>query len=155
MSIEDVTYTDYSQCSADFINGIEFLKRGMVTQANHCFEMAYEKVSYSDIHHNKYASFCGYTRVLTGDRGGVSICREVAVNEIYDGDVFYNLAKAEWHYKNRKKTVYSLKEGLSVDASHPGLCELRKDIGVRRKKTFPFLSRSHSLNATIGKLLRK
>lgn len=155
MSVEKITYKDYSLCSPNFINGIEFLKRGMVVQASHCFELAYEQTSYSDIHYNKYASFCGYVRVLNGDRGGLSICREVARNELYDGDVFYNLAKAEWCFKDRKRTVHALIQGMEVDYMHPGMREFRKDLGIRKKTAIGFLPRNHALNNKVGKLFRK
>ena len=155
MSSESVTYRDYSLCNPNFINGVEFLKRGMISQACHCFEMAYEKISYKDLHYSKYASFCGYARVLNGDRGGLSICREVARDELYDGDVFYNLAKSEWFFKDRKRTVESLHKGMSVDRMHPGLCELRKELRIRKKTPIRFLPRDHTLNNIIGKLFRK
>ena len=155
MNIETVTYTDYSLCNPNFINGIEFLRRGMVSQANHCFEMAYEQVSYNDAHYNKYASFCGYTRILTGDRGGLSICREVARTERYDGDVFFNLAKSEWYFKNRKRTIDVLRKGLQVDDLHPGMQELRKSLGIRKRAAIVFLPRDHVLNNKVGKLFRK
>ncbi|VAW61100.1 hypothetical protein MNBD_GAMMA09-487 [hydrothermal vent metagenome] len=152
---EHITYQDYSLCSPNFINGIEFLKRGMLSQASHCFEMAYEKVSYRDLHYTKYASFCGYARVLNGDRGGLSICREVARNEMYDGDVYYNLAKSEWHYKDRKRTVLTLEQGLGVDEQHPGLRDFRSSLGVRKKIIVGPLSRNNVLINKIGKLFRK
>jgi len=155
MGMKQETYRDYSLCSPHFINGIEFLKRGMVSQASHCFEMAYEQVSYSDVHHNKYASFCGYARVLSGDRGGLNICREVAMKELYDGDVFYNLAKTEWHLNDRKRTVEVIEKGLGVDDKHPGLRELRNNLGVRKPPIIRFLPRNNLINKKIGKLLRK
>lgn len=155
MSIEQVTYKDYSLCSPDFINGIEFLKRGMISQARHCFELAYEQTPYSDLHYNRYASFCGYCRVLNGDRGGLSICREVARNELYDGDVFYNLAKSEWHYNDRKRTVAILSLGLGIDDKHPGMRKLRDTLGFRKKIAIRFLPRNHVINNRLGMLFRK
>lgn len=155
MSAEQVTYKDYSLCSPHFINGVEFLKRGMLVQAAHCFEMAYEQTSYSDTFYSKYASFCGYTRVLNGDRGGLSICREVARNERKDGDVFYNLARLEWHFNDRKRTVSVLSEGLQVDAMHQGMCDLQQSLGVRKKKPIIFLPRNNPLNNRVGKLFRR
>jgi len=156
MDIEKVTYKDYSTCDPNFINGVEFLARGLIAQAAHCFELAYERVNYRDIHHNKYASFCGYARVLSGgDRGGLSLCREVARNERYDGDVFLNLAKSEWFFKGRKRTVAALKNGLLVDYMHPGLRELRRSLGTRKRSPIIFLPRAHTLNNALGKLFRK
>jgi len=156
MNIEKVTYKDYSLCDPNFIKGIELLAQGGITQAAHCFELAYEQVKYQDVHHNKYASFCGYARVLNGgDRGGLSLCREVARRELYDGDVFFNLAKAEWFFKARKRTIGALKEGLKIDFMHPGLRELRNNLGVRKKAPIMFLPREHAFNNGLGKLLRK
>jgi len=150
-----VTNKDYSLCNPNFINGIEFLKRGMVSQAGHCFEMAYEKISYNDINYNRYASFCGYTRVLNGDRGGLSICREVACNELYDGDVFFNLAKSEWYFKDRKRTINTLQQGLEIDCMHPGMRDFSNELCMRKKSAIGFLPRNHALNNALGKLFRK
>ncbi|MCW9048100.1 MAG: hypothetical protein OQK46_08485 [Gammaproteobacteria bacterium] len=155
MSIQNVTYKDYSLCCPDFINGIEFLKRGMISQARHCFEVAYEQTTYRDVHYNKYASFCGYVRALAGDRGGVAICREVARNELYDGDVFFNLAKSEWHFKDRKRTVDSLIHGMEVDNMHPGMRELSAELRMRKKAAISFLPRNSALNNKLGKFFRK
>ena len=156
MDIKKVTYKDYSLCDPSFTEGIELLAQGLIAQAAHCFELAYEKVTYSDIYHDKYASFCGYLRVLSGgDRGGLSLCREVARSELYDGDVFYNLARAEWYFKARKQTVSALRDGLKVDFMHPGLRELRKSLGVRKRAPIIFLPRTHALNNGLGKLFRK
>jgi len=156
MNIEKVTYKDYSLCDPNFRQGIDLLVDGLIVQAAHCFELAYERVTYKDMHHNKYASFCGYARVLNGgDLGGLSLCREVARRELYDGDVFFNLAKAEWFFKARKRTINALREGLKVDFMHPGLRELRNALGVRKKAPIMFLPREHVLNNGLGKLLRK
>ncbi len=127
----------------------------MISQARHCFELAYEQVSYNDLHYNKYASFCGYTRVLSGDRGGLMICREVIVNELYDADIFYNLAKSEWVYKNRKRTVDALLKGLTVDSAHPGIKNLCRKMCLRKRSVIRFLPRDNALNSFIGRLFRK
>lgn len=155
MSVESVTYKDYSLCDPNFINGIELLEKGMISQANHCFEIAYEQVSYSDLHYSKYASFCGYSRVLSGDRGGLMLCREVVANEMYDADVYFNLAKSEWHFKNRKRTIESLLKGLEIDAAHPGIKGLCKTMSMRKRAVIGFLPRNNILNKAIGKLIRK
>lgn len=156
MNIEKVTYKDYSLCDPNFMQGIELLVEGLIAQAAHCFELAYERVTYKDVYYNKYASFCGYARVLNGgNRGGLPLCREVARRELYDGDVFFNLAKAEWFFKARKRTVSALRDGLRVDFMHPGLRELRNALGVRKKAPIMFLPREHVLNNGLGKLLRK
>jgi len=153
--MEKITDKDYREYSPHFINGIEFLRRGMLSQANHSFEMAYEQVTYSDKNYNKYASYCGYSRVLNGDRGGLSICREVARNELTDGDVFYNLAKSEWQFHDRKRTISVLEKGLEIDAVHLGMKKLRQSLGIRQKVLIGFLPRDNLLNKKLGKLFRR
>ncbi len=155
MELQQVTCKDNSNCCANFINGIEFLKRNMISQAAHSFEMAYEKVGYSDTHYNKYASFCGLTRVLLGDRGGLALCREVSRNETHDGDVFYNLARVEWHFKDRKRAVEALTNGIEIDEAHNGLWDFWGQIGMRKRKPITFLPRNNLLNNGLGRLFRK
>jgi len=155
MTNEVSTGENESYCHANFVNGVEFLKRGMNSQASRCFEMAYEKTTYSDAYYNKYASFCGYARVINGDRGGLVICREVARNEQSDGDVFYNLAKSEWYFKDRKRAVDSLLQGLQVDGLHEGICQLCDEMSMRKKTVIGFLPRNHAINNMLGKFLRK
>ncbi len=155
VSIEKITYSDYNLCDPSFIKGVELLRKGQNEQALYYFEVAYEKISYSDLYHNVYASFCGYARTLNGDRSGLVLCREVARYELHDADVFCNLAKIELFYKNRKRAVVVLLKGLNVDSSHPGVKSLCKKIGMRESSVFGFLPRNNVLNRVIGKLIRK
>lgn len=155
MSPLQVVYEDFSSCSSDFVEGIEALRERAIPRAMESFQQAYESVERSDVYRNKYASYCGLARVLSGDRSGLELCRESARVEIYDGDVFLNLARAEWFYKNRKSAVVALKKGLQIDNRHPGLREMREQMGIRLRCPLPFLPRSHPLNHALGKLLRR
>lgn len=148
-------YEDFSTCCSDFVEGIECLKERAIPKAVQRFQLAYESVGRNDIYYNKYASYCGLARVLSGDRGGLELCREVARREIHDGDVFLNLARAEWSFKNRKNTVIALKKGLQIDNRHPGLRLMREQLGIRQRSPLPFLPRSHKLNHALGKIMRK
>jgi len=154
MSPLQVVYDDFSTCCHDFIDGVEHLKDRSIPQAVESFQLAYESVSRTDTYHNKYESYCGLAKVMSGDRSGLEMCRHAAQNEITDGDVFYNLARAEWFYKNRKNVVIVLKKGLKLDNRHPGLRDMRTALGVRERCALPFLPRTHSLNRTLGILLR-
>lgn len=147
-------YENFSSCCMDFIDGIEHLKNRSVLKATQSFRLAYESVDRKNVYYNKYASYCGLSRVLSGDCTGIAMCREAANREYYDGDVFLNLARAEIFLKNRKNTVITLKKGLKLDNRHPGLREIRKQLGVRSRSPLPFLPRSHHLNQAIGKLMR-
>lgn len=147
-------YEDFSSCCNEFVEGVEHLKDRSMPKAVQSFQMAYESVDRSDIYHNKYASYCGLSRVLSGDNTGLELCREAARSEIHDGDVFLNLARAEWFCQNRKNTVVALKKGLQVDNRHPGLRQMREQLGIRQRSPLPFLPRSHPLNHALGKLMR-
>jgi len=152
---EQFVYGDLSHYSSDFKIGVGLFDIKSNEKALHHFQLAYESVNRSDIYHNKYASYCGLVRLINGDRGGLELCREVARNEIYDGDVFYNLARAEWRLRNRKKTIEALGKGLQIDNCHPGIHSMRKDLGVRKRVILPMLDRGHLINNSLGKLLRK
>jgi hypothetical protein len=141
--------------SDNFILGLAFLKKQLLTQALRNFQLAYDEVPYGDIYHNKYASYCGLTRVLNGDRAGVELCRDAARQEMIDGDVFLNLAYSEWHMKSRKRSVGILKKGLKIDAKHAGLNKFESFIGRRSRPIIFFISRDNFLNKTLGKMVRK
>lgn len=149
-----VVYEDFSSCCDDFVEGVSLLKdRAMPSAVSH-FQKAYESVGRADVYHNKYASYCGLAKVLSGDSTGLGMCRHAAKNELHDGDVYLNLARAEWFYENRKAVVVALKKGLQIDNRHPGLRQMREQLGIRQRSALPFLPRSHPLNHALGKLLR-
>ncbi len=155
MSPLQAVYEDFSACCNEFIDGVSHLKDRSIPQAIQSFQLAFDSVDRTDVYHNKYASYCGLARVLSGDQLGLQLCRDAARNEIRDGDVFLNLARAEWFFKNRKQTIIALKKGLQVDNRHPGLRQMREQLGFRQRSPLPFLPRSHPLNHGLGKLLRK
>lgn len=82
------------------------------------------------------------------------ICRKAAREEFYDGDVFYNLARAEWVYKNRKRTVDVLLEGMKVDRLHSGMSNFKEEIRFRENSAITFLPRNNPINNFIGQFLR-
>lgn len=155
MSPLQAVYEDFSACCNEFIDGVSYLKDRSIPQAIQSFQIAFDSVDRTDVYHNKYASYCGLARVLSGDQAGLQLCRDAARSEIHDGDVFLNLARAEWFFKNRKQTIIVLKKGLQVDNRHPGLRQMREQLGFRKRSPLPFLPRSHPLNHALGKLLRK
>jgi hypothetical protein len=142
MSIEahNYVYKDYSLHSKDFIGGIRCLKAGLNQDAKRYFQLSFESVRPRDVYHNRYASFCGLLRVLHGDHGGLILCRDASRGEIHDGDVFLNLARAEWFYSGRKKIVGAIFDGLQVDAKHVGLLQIQQDLGVRSAQPIPWLN---------------
>jgi hypothetical protein len=150
-----LVYENFDSCNEDFVEGIEHLKARAMPKAIRSFRLAYESVDRTNVYRNKYESFCGLSRVLSGDSEGLKLCREAAKNEHYDGDVYLNLARAELYLKHRKNTVVTLKKGLQIDKRHPGLRIVREALGVRKRSPLPFLPRSHHLNHSLGKIMRK
>ena len=150
-----VVYEDFRSCCDDFVEGVTLLKDRAMPSAIDRFQKAYDSVGRADVYRNKYESYCGLAKVLSGDSTGLEMCRHAAKGELHDGDVFLNLARAEWYYENRKAVVIALKKGLQIDNRHPGLRQMREQLGIRQRTALPFLPRSHPLNHALGKLLRQ
>jgi hypothetical protein len=147
-------YGDISHYCKNFKVGISLLSIDANRKAQNYFQLAYESVNYSDLYHNVYASYCGLSRVLNGDRLALQLCREAARNEMHNADVLLNLARAEWHLKHRMNSIAALNQGLKIDDKHPGIHKMKQEIGVRKRKIFPILDRSNPLNNSLGKLFR-
>ena len=150
-----IIYGDLSSYCKEFKAAVDLYNFNSSEKSLHLFQLAYESVNHSDMYHNKYASYCGMARLLNGDRGGLDLCRDAARSEINDADVFLNLARAEWHFQNRKKTIMALEKGLQINNRHPGLLKMREQLGIRKHKPLSIFGRNSSINKFFGKLLRK
>lgn len=148
-------YENFGACCEDYMDGIQHLKNHSMNKAAHSFDSAYQSVDPGSKYRNKYASYTGLSRVLSGDRTGIELCREAAENEVHDGDVYLNLARAEWFLENRQNTIAVLKKGLKCDPEHRGLIQMRQQLGVRERTAVPFLPRGHQLNRALGELMRE
>lgn len=146
---------DLNDYCDEFQHAIKHFNIKSIAESLHNFQLAYESVSRNDVFHNKYASFCGLSRLINGDRGGLELCRESAHSELYDADVYLNLARAEWRLRNRKRTIVALKKGLNIDNRHAGILKMREQLGIRRHVVLSALDRSHAINVYLGKLKRK
>ncbi|MCW8955920.1 MAG: hypothetical protein OQL09_03485, partial [Gammaproteobacteria bacterium] len=98
----NLAHDDTHATSNEFSRGVEHLNQKCMPEAVDRLQHAYESVGRGSVYHNKYASYCGLARVLSGDASGIQLCRDAARSEINDGDVFLNLARAELFLKNRK-----------------------------------------------------
>jgi hypothetical protein len=111
-----------------------------------------------DEHHefyNKVTSYLGLAQVLTSDRNGLLLCRDAASSGVLEGDVYLNLACAEWHANNRRRAVEAINYGREIDDSHQQLVRASILIDSRRRSMLPFLSREHFLNRLLGRMMRK
>ena len=109
-------------------------------------------------HHEQYnllLSGYGLARVLNGDQNGLLLCREAASNEVFDGDVFLNLACAEWYSDNRKRAIDAIRHGIKIDADNERLNRACAKLDCRVRCCFNFLPRGHRLNRLFGRLFRR
>ena len=119
------------------------------------FSEAMKSIDERHEHYNKLASFLGLARVLTSDRNGLLLCRDAASSEVLEGDVFLNLACAEWFAENRERAVDAVIRGRKIDADHEQLVKACMLLDSRRRIVFPFLQREHILNRIIGRMMRR
>lgn len=136
-------------------NAKDALKAKDYKAADRAFKKTLDSIDESHDHYNNVLSFYGLTQVLTSDENGLLLCRGAASNEVFEGDVFLNLACAEWHCNNRKRAIDAIRHGVRVDAGNKQLNRACAKLDCRKKCCFSFLPRTHKLNRMIGRLLRR
>jgi len=119
------------------------------------FREALNSIDEHDELYNKAASYLGLAQVLTSDRNGLLLCRDAASSGVVEGDVYLNLACAEWHANNRKRAIEAVSRGREIDANHQQLVRASILIDSRRRNTVPYLPRQHLLNRLLGRMMRK
>lgn len=135
--------------------GKDALKAKDYKAAERAFKVALESVEEHDEHYNSVLSYYGLTQVLNDDKNGLLLCRDAASNEVFDGDVFLNLACAEWESNNRKRAVDAIRHGVKIDADNKQLNRACAKLDCRKRCCFSFLPRGHKLNRIFGRLLRR
>lgn len=123
--------------------------------AERAFKIALDSI---DEHHGLYnnvLSYHGLSLVLTANKNGLLMCRDAASNEVFEGEVFLNLACAEWESGNRKRAVDAIRHGVKIDADNKLLNRACAKLDCRKKCCFSFLPRGHKLNRLVGRLLRR
>jgi len=138
-----------------FQNAKDVLKAQDYKAAERAFKKVLESTDEHSEHYNNVLSFYGLSQVLNGDNDGLLISRDAASNEVLDGEVFLNLACAEWHSNNRKRAIDAIRHGIKIDADNKQLNRACAKLDCRRRCCFNFLPRSHKLNQFFGRLRRK
>lgn len=138
-----------------FNKGRDALKAEDYKAAERAFNEAMQSVDEHHVLYNKVASYLGLAQVLTSDRNGLLLCRDAASSETMDGDVFLNLACAEWHTDNRKRAIDAIIRGREIDSAHDQLVRACMLLDSRRRNVFPFLPRQHFLNRVVGRMMRR
>ena len=136
-------------------NAKDALKAKDYKAAERAFKIALHSI---DEHHGQYnnvLSYYGLAQVLTSNKNGLLTCRDAASNEVFEGEVFLNLACAEWESGNRKRAVDAIRHGVKIDADNKQLNRACAKLDCRKKCCFGFLPRSHKLNRLVGRMLRR
>lgn len=120
------------------------------------FDTADENIGLSNNgQYNNVQSYYGLVQVLNSNENGLLLCRDAASNEMFDGDVFLNLACAELESDNRKRAIDAIQQGIKIDADHVQLKRACAILDCRKKCCLGFLSREHWLNRFLGRLMRR
>lgn len=136
-------------------NGKNSLRIKDYKAAERSFKKVLDSIDEHDEQYNNVLSHYGMSQVLNSNKEGLLLCRDAASNEVFDGEVFLNLACAEWHSLNRKRAVDAVRHGIKIDASNEQLNKACAKLDCRRRCCFSFLPRSHRLNRMFGRLLRR
>ena len=128
--------------------GLALLKGGYAVEAVFCFE---EIV----IFHGRLPGALSWMGLALaraeGDlKSSESLCIEAIQNNVFKADYYKNLAEVYLLMQDKSKAVQILRNGLSLDKHSRQLKEALKKLGIRGKKTVPFLSRSNPVNKYIG-----
>lgn len=148
-------YEELPELEQYFYDGFECFNNKDFAQAIEFFSEGYKAEGRQSLNSNKYLSFIGLCQVLTKDCSGLNLLRQIASDECYDGDIFCNLAIAEFVSKRRRRAFAAIAKGKSIDFEHRGLRVLFKMLNTRRKPAIPALNRNNPLNVYLGKLSYK
>ena len=136
-------------------NAKEALKAKDYKAAEREFKVTLASVDEHDEQYNSVLSYYGLAQVLNANKNGLLLCRDAASNEASEGQVFLNLACAEWESNNRKRAVDAIRHGVKIDADNQQLNSACAKLDCRKRCCFSFLPRSHTLNRFFGRLRRR
>jgi tetratricopeptide (TPR) repeat protein len=105
-------------------------------------------------HNALYKSHYGLLLGLVEQRHerAIVLCRAALAQDSFDVDLYRNLARAYLASGRKRQAIRFLRGGLVVE---PQSQELRQDLlelGVRRRRVIPFLSRRNPLNRVLGRV---
>ncbi len=145
-------YIDLPEFDEVFMDGFGCLENEDFNDALGYFLQGHKSVGRQSNNHAKYLSFVGLCQVLLGDCSGLNTCRQIAESECFDGDIFCNLAIAEYRMKHRGQAFRALRKGMATHKGHTGLGKLFDIMDTRNSPPISFLSRECSINIVLGKI---
>lgn len=137
-----------------FENGLDAMRAQDYKGAVRDFEKAVNSIDEHHVQYNRIASYLGLARVLINDESGLLLCRDAASNEMANGDIFLNMACAEWHCENRKRAIDAINKGLDIEPDHHQLQQVMSKFDSRKRSIINFLARDHPFNRILGRILR-
>lgn len=136
-------------------NAKDALREKDYKAAERAFKVTLDSINERDEQYNSVLSYYGLAQVLNSNNNGLLLCRDAASNAVLEGDIFLNLACAEWASNNRKRAVDAIRHGIKIDADNEQLIRACVRLDCRRRSCFSFLPRNHKLNRFFGRLLRR
>lgn len=83
---------------------------------------------------------------------GTALCERALEVEFFRAETWANLGWVRLHARDRRGAHDAVRRGLAIDPLDPGLLELARLLGRRRRPVLPFLRRQHPLNVALGRL---
>jgi TolA-binding protein len=123
--------------------------------AERAFKAVLDSMDEDDKSYNNVLSYYGLAQVLISNKDGLLLCRDAASNEAFEGEVFLNLACAEWHCGSRNRAIDAIRQGVKIDANNERLNRACAKLDCRKKCCFSFLPRDHKINRLLGRLWRR
>jgi hypothetical protein len=136
-------------------NAKDALKARDYKAAERAFKITLDSIDERNGQYSNVLSYYGLAQVLISNNNGLLLCRDAASSEIFEGEVFLNLACAEWESNNRKRAVDAIRYGVKIDAGNTQLNRACAKLDCRKKCCFSFLPRGHKLNRLVGRLFRR
>ncbi|MCZ6779690.1 MAG: tetratricopeptide repeat protein [Acidobacteria bacterium] len=101
-------------------------------------------------------SYCGYTLAFARKKylDGLKLCKRAVEIEFFNPDLFCNLGDIYLARGDKKSAHKAFLRGLAISPEHSRLRSRMKEMGIRKRNIFSFLSRQHRLNSWIGQFFR-
>ena len=93
----------------------------------------------------------GTARSTKRYREGLAMCEYGVRVSVCDPEAYLCLARTLLLMNKCDQAIGILNRGLALSPDHPGLLDLRLELGVRRPPVVRFLSRSNALNTFLGR----
>ncbi len=145
-------YSDLPEFNQDFLYGLDCFNDKQFHAAIEFFTTAMKTDGKKSGYYSKYLSFISLCQILNGDKSSLNILRELATSDCCDGDIYCNLAIAEFICKHRRRAFAAIENGQKIGADHNGLDLLFEMLDTRRPPALSFLNRDNPINVTLGKL---